>query len=73
MEPCVISVDESSVDSALVTALLRRFKYRGGETLHVCLKSAVFFLLILLITRTILHYIRLLGTSADAVIVVVDT
>jgi len=28
-EPCVIAVDDSSVDRALVTALLRRSKYRG--------------------------------------------
>ncbi|XP_066393893.1 two-component response regulator ORR5-like isoform X2 [Miscanthus floridulus] len=28
VEPCVIAVDDSSVDRALVTALLRRSKYR---------------------------------------------
>jgi two-component response regulator (ARR-A family) len=31
VEPCVIAVDDSSVDRALVTALLRRSKYRGEE------------------------------------------
>ena len=29
LEPCVIAVDDSSVDHALVAALLRRSKYRG--------------------------------------------
>ena len=29
LEPCVIAVDDSSVDRALVAALLRRSKYRG--------------------------------------------
>lgn len=37
VEPCVIAVDDSSVDRALVTALLRRSKYRGedADALHV--------------------------------------
>jgi len=29
VEPCVIAVDDSSVDRAVVTALLRRSNYRG--------------------------------------------
>jgi hypothetical protein len=35
VEPCVIAVDDCSVDRALVTALLRRSKYRGEERLRV--------------------------------------
>ena len=34
VEPCVIAVDDSSVDRALVTALLRRSKYRGEDGFH---------------------------------------
>jgi hypothetical protein len=32
VEPCVIAVDDSSVDRAIVTALLRRSKYRGEDS-----------------------------------------
>lgn len=29
LEPCVMAVDDSSVDRAVITAILRRSKYRG--------------------------------------------